>query len=150
MKNLHCRVFFADKGAKLREEKIWATKNIVPKAERRRIFMLKKRFILFALCAGLAVLLTGCGNGRVESTVSDVISKAGEELDDAVSRVESAVDSMFEDDSRTEDSRLDSGLESGGNLDSDLADDGIVDDEGSDPSLPESSEDDNGIQPRTR
>ena len=112
--------------------------------------MLKKRFILFALCAGLAVLLTGCGNGRVESTVSDVISKAGEELDDAVSRVESAVDSMFEDDSRTEDSRLESGLESGGNLDSDLADDGIVDDEGSDHSLPESSEDDNGIQPRTR
>lgn len=71
--------------------------------------MLNKRYWIFFLCFLLALCLGGCGNNKAQSAVS----KLGDEVSGAVSRVESALDSMLDGDA------------SGGNLDSDLADDGV-------------------------
>ncbi len=72
--------------------------------------MIKKRVLIFCLCGAMSLLLTGCANGRVESTVSQVVSKAGEGLDNAVSHIEDGVDSMLDGD-RDLDSGWDSGPE---------------------------------------
>ena len=117
--------------------------------------MLKRRLMLCALAGALALILAGCGNGKVESTVSEVVSKIGEDIGGTVSRVESALDdhtsSGVDMDSSSMVSNPDfassgsdhengsSGVNSGdlnsdldgldsdlGNLDSDLADDGVV------------------------
>lgn len=48
--------------------------------------MKTKLFFIFTACCLLA--LTGCGNGKVQSTVSRV----GDDISNAVSRVESALD----------------------------------------------------------
>ena len=50
--------------------------------------MKTKRFLIFAACCFLAAALTGCGDGKVQSTVS----KIGDDVSNAVSRVESALD----------------------------------------------------------
>lgn len=50
--------------------------------------MKTKRFFIFAACCLLALTLAGCGNGRVESTVS----RLGDDISNTVSRVESALD----------------------------------------------------------
>lgn len=83
--------------------------------------MLKKRILAFCLCLSAAAVLTGCGDGKVQSTVSEVVSRLGDDVSETVSRVESALDDMG--------SGIDSGMD--GNLDSDLASDGIVDDNAS-------------------
>lgn len=68
--------------------------------------MIRKRVLIFAMCAALACLLAGCGNSagnavsNAASKVGEVVSKAGEGVSDAVSRMESALDG---DSSRTDD-----------------------------------------------
>lgn len=116
--------------------------------------MIKKRICVFCLCLPILAALTGCADGEVQSTVSEVVSRLGEDMNETLSRAESALESMDgietvsgldnEDASGMEsnldsglDNDLDSGLDSGlngdddyGNLDSDLADDGVVDEDG--------------------
>lgn len=79
------------------------------KSERNVLYMRKTLFTLL-LCAALPFLLAGCGNGKVESTVSNMVSQVGEDIEDTASRVESAVESFFE----PESSRLDEELSSAG------------------------------------
>lgn len=43
------------------------------------------------LCLILSASFTGCADGQVESTVSDVISRIGADMDETISRVESAL-----------------------------------------------------------
>lgn len=50
--------------------------------------MKTKRFFIFAACCLLCLTLTGCGDGKVQSTVSRI----GDDVSNAVSRVESALD----------------------------------------------------------
>ncbi len=50
--------------------------------------MKTKRFLIFAACCLLCLTLTGCGDGKVQSTVSRI----GDDVSNAVSRVESALD----------------------------------------------------------
>lgn len=50
--------------------------------------MKTKRFFIFAACCLLSLTLTGCGDGKVQSTVSRI----GDDVSNAVSRVESALD----------------------------------------------------------
>lgn len=50
--------------------------------------MKTKRFLIFAACCLLSLTLAGCGNGRVESAAS----RLGDDVSNAVSRVESALD----------------------------------------------------------
>lgn len=58
--------------------------------------MMKKRLFVLAMAALLCLLLAGCGNGKggvseAASKVGEVVSKAGEDLDETISRVESAL-----------------------------------------------------------
>lgn len=95
------------------------------------------KILALCLCLPVLALLTGCGDGKVQSTVSEVVSRLGDDVSETVSRVEDALDgdnsSGWDDDSRLDD---DSGLVSdeAGNLDSDLADDGVVDEDRDDDS----------------
>lgn len=50
--------------------------------------MKTKRFLIISACCLMALTLAGCGDGRVQDTVS----KVGDEISGAVSRVESALD----------------------------------------------------------
>lgn len=50
--------------------------------------MKTKRFLIFAACCLLSLTLAGCGSGRVESTAS----RLGDDVSNAISRVESALD----------------------------------------------------------
>lgn len=50
--------------------------------------MKTKRFLFISACCLMALTLAGCGDGRVQDTVS----KVGDEISGAVSRVESALD----------------------------------------------------------
>lgn len=88
------------------------------------------KILALCLCLPVLALLTGCGDGKVQSTVSEVVSRLGDDVSETVSRVEDALDGN-DSSSRDGASTLDetSGLVSGGdgNLDSDLADDGVVD-----------------------
>lgn len=68
--------------------------------------MQKKRYLMVFVCVLLALCLGGCGNDKAQS----VVSKLGDDVSNAVSRVESALDSMLDDDT------------SNGNLDSSLVD----------------------------
>ncbi len=101
--------------------------------------MKTKRFLIFAACCFLAAALTGCGDGKVQSTVS----KFGCDVSNAVSRVESALDpddnvssgvpdedeqssmpgytSSQNGDAGGMGSDTDSGLESGGQVSSDVS-----------------------------
>lgn len=115
--------------------------------------MLKRRLILCVLAGALALALTGCGDGKVQSTVSEAVSKIGEDIGETMSRVESGLDGGVNSRTDWDNSSLvsnpdyassgtdygngTSGVNSGdwvtdgldsdlGNLDSDLADDGIV------------------------
>lgn len=72
--------------------------------------MMKKKILALALCAALPFIMAGCGNGKVESTVSQVVSRMGDDISETVSRMESAVESFFE----PESSRLDEELSSAG------------------------------------
>lgn len=54
--------------------------------------MLKQRLILCALAGALALILAGCGDGKVQSTVSEVVSKIGDDISGTVSRAESMLD----------------------------------------------------------
>ncbi len=96
--------------------------------------MRKQGLILLALAGLLAVLLAACGDGKVESTVSEAVSKIGEDIGGAVSRAESMLDEGFDRDGSSlwEDSSAlpdESGWEDGasGGLESGE----IFDDEGS-------------------
>lgn len=66
-----------------------------------------KKLPIFTLCAALALFLTGCANGKVESTVSNAASKAANALDSTISRIEDDTQSMFDDASN-----VDSGIAS--------------------------------------
>ena len=72
--------------------------------------MMKKKILALVLCAVMPFMLAGCGNGKVESTVSEVASRIGNDVSETVSRVESAVESFFEPAS----SRLDEEFSSAG------------------------------------
>lgn len=89
-----------------------------------------RRFLALCLCLPVLAALTGCGDGKVQSTVSEVVSRLGDDVSETVSRVEDALDGN-DNSSRDSASTLEdnSGLVSdgAGNLDSDLADDGVVD-----------------------
>lgn len=50
--------------------------------------MKTKSFLIFTVCCLLALALTGCGDGRVESAAS----KLGDDISNTVSRIESALD----------------------------------------------------------
>ena len=77
--------------------------------------MIRKKLLAIVLCAALPFLLAGCGNGKVESTVSEVVSRVGADVSETVSRVESAVESFFE----PAGSRLDEEFSSGNRTDGD-------------------------------
>lgn len=88
-----------------------------------------RRFLALCLCLPVLAALTGCGDGKVQSTVSEVVSRLGDDVSETVSRVEDALDgdntSSWLDDEASR-------MHGDGNLDSDLADDGVIDDEGAD------------------
>lgn len=71
-----------------------------------------KKIPIFTLCAALTLLLTGCANGKVESTVSNAASKAADALDSTISRIEDDTQSMLDDASN-----IDSGI--GSSMDED-------------------------------
>lgn len=85
-----------------------------------------KRVGSLCVCLALLAALAGCGDGKVQSTVSQVVSRVQEDVGDAVSRAESALDSMVEDDDA---SGLQSDLGSGVNSDLDSALDSGLGDE---------------------
>lgn len=70
--------------------------------------MIRKKLLALALCAALPFVLAGCGNGKVESTVSEVASRLGNDVSETVSRVESAVESFFDMESSDVDDTLSS------------------------------------------
>ncbi|MCI8385001.1 MAG: hypothetical protein HFE95_00970 [Acutalibacter sp.] len=88
------------------------------------------RFLALCLCVPVLAILTGCGDGKVQSTVSEVVSRLGDDVSETVSRVEDALDG--DDTSRDDSSILEDASREEGNLDSDLADDGFVDGDGDD------------------
>ena len=92
--------------------------------------MRKQGLILLALSGLLALLLAACGDGRVESTVSEAVSKIGEDIGEPVSRVESMLDGDSRlDDWASSDVLDESGWEDG--ISSGLESGDILDDEGS-------------------
>ena len=92
--------------------------------------MRKQGLILLALSGLLALLLAACGDGRVESRVSEAVSKIGEDIGETVSRVESMLDGDSRlDDWASSDVLDESGWEDG--MSSGLESGDILDDEGS-------------------
>lgn len=57
--------------------------------------MKTKSFLIFSACCLMALMFTGCGNGKVESAAS----KLGDDISNTVSRVESALDPDHDDNS---------------------------------------------------
>ena len=60
--------------------------------------MLRNKMIAFALCAALGVLLAGCGD-EAKQDVSSTVSRVESGMEEAGSRVGSAVESLLEPDS---------------------------------------------------
>ena len=60
--------------------------------------MLKNKMIAFALCASLGILLAGCGD-EVKNDVSSTVSRIESGMEEAGSKVGSAMESMMDPDS---------------------------------------------------
>ena len=60
--------------------------------------MLRNKMIAFSLCAALGVLLAGCGD-EAKKDVSSTVSRVESGMEEADSRVGSAVESLLEPDS---------------------------------------------------
>ena len=93
--------------------------------------MKTKSFLIFSACCLMALMLTGCGNGKVESAAS----KLGDDISNTVSRVESALDPDHDDNSsgmpdysssqgggiNSGDDDIENGTESDGQVSSDVS-----------------------------